>query len=51
MIFPLKAHDISQDLFINFATTDVNSEVFVLMVGFEQLSNGINRITIKFLYS
>ena len=51
MIFPLKAHDISQDLLINLATTDVNSKIFVLMVGFEQLCNGINRISIQFLYS
>lgn len=50
MIFPRKTHDILQHFLINLTTTDINSKVFVLMIGFQQLGYGVDWIPVKFLY-
>ena len=42
MIFPRKTHDILQHFLINLTTTDINSKVFVLMIGFQQLGYGVD---------
>lgn len=49
MIFPLVWDNILEYLLIDWTATDVDREVFSLMLNFEKLSDGINIVPIKLL--
>lgn len=42
VVFPLEAQDIEKHFFINFSPTDVDHDVFILMIGLKKLSDRID---------
>ncbi len=49
MILPLITDDIPQDGFVDRSAAYVDCQVFVFVAGFQQLSNRIDWVSVKFL--
>lgn len=51
MVLPVVADYVLEDCLVDLASTDIDGEVFVIVMGLKQFGYGVDRVSIKLLYS